>query len=255
MVSSMNTKKIIGAVAIAGGLAGGGVVGALLGAPAVSSAQSSTSSDSSSSSSTPAPPGAPGMPGMPGEGHGPHGGFHPGGINLETAANALGMTVDELRTELEGGKTIAQVASDKGVDVQTVIDALVADAKTKITNAVNNGLPKPPDGPGPKGFGIEGRGPGLDAAATALNMTADELRTELEGGKTIAQVAGEKSVDVQTVIDAMVADASARLDQAVADGKLTSDEAAQRKADLANHIADFVNNGHPKGPGPGRPHR
>jgi hypothetical protein len=246
MVRAMNTKKIIGAVAIAGGLAGGGIVGALLGVPAVSSAQSSTSSDSSSAPALPAPPGAPGAPGEP---HGPGGRFHPGGINLETAANALGMTVDELRTELEGGKTIAQVAGEKGVEVQTVIDALVADAKTKITDAVNHGIPHPPDGP--KGFGIEGRGPGLDAAATALNMTADALRTELEGGKTIAQVAGEKGVDVQTVIDAMVADASAKLDQAVADGKLTADEAAQRKADRADHIANFVNNGHPHH-GPGR---
>ena len=243
----MSTKKIIGALAIAAGLAGGGVAGALLGAPAVSSAQSSTSSDSSS----PAAPEAPGAPGEPGEFHGPRGGFHPGGVNLETAANALGMTVDELRTELEGGKTIAQVAGEKGVDVQTVIDALVADATTKITDAVNNGFPHPPDGP--KGPGFGGRGAGLDAAATALNMTADELRTELEGGKTIAQVAGEKGVDVQTVIDAMVADASAKLDQAVADGKLTADEAAERKADLATHIADFVNNGRPHGPG--RPHR
>src|SRR3954470_13222462 len=139
----MSTKKIIGALAIAGGLAGGGVVGAVLGTPGVSSAQSSTSSDSSSSTA-PADPG-PGVPGE-GEGHGPHGRFGGGGVRLETAATALGITPEELRTELEAGKTIAQVANEKGVDVQKVIDALVAEATTRITDAVNNGLPKPPEG-------------------------------------------------------------------------------------------------------------
>src|SRR3954447_26598046 len=118
----MSTKKIIGALAIAGGLAGGGVAGAVLGTPGVSSAQSSTSSDSSSSTAP-----DPAAPGVPGEGHGRHLG-HGGGVDLETAATALGITPDELRTELEAGKTIAQVAGEKGVDVQTVIDALVADA-------------------------------------------------------------------------------------------------------------------------------
>src|SRR4051794_26102413 len=108
----MSTKKIIGALAIAGGLAGGGVAGAVLGAPGVSSAQSSTSSDSSSSTAP-----DPGAPGVPGEGHGRHFGGHGGGVNLETAATALSMTPDELRTELEAGKTIAQVAGEKGVDV------------------------------------------------------------------------------------------------------------------------------------------
>jgi hypothetical protein len=245
----MSTKKIIGALAIAGGLAGGGAVGAILGTPGVSSAQSSTSSDSSSSASPDSGAPDPGTPGVPGEGHGRHVGG-PGGMNLETAANALGMSVEDLRTELQAGKTIAQVAGEKGVDVQTVIDALVADATTRITDAVNNGVPKPPDG-GPHA-GV--RGAGLDAAATALGITQDELHTALESGKTIAQVAGEKGVDVQTLIDALVADASSHLDQAAADGKITTDEAAARKAELPTRIADLVNNGGPKG-GPGRhPH-
>jgi hypothetical protein len=242
----MNSKKIVAAIAIAGGLAGGGAAGAVLGVPAVSSAQTSTDSSSSSSDTTPAPDATP----APDEGRGPRG-FHGGGVNLDTAATALGITPDELRTELEAGKTIAQVAGEKGVDVQTVIDALVADATTRITDAVNNGVPHPPEGEG-RG---DHHGPGLDAAATALGITTDELRTELEGGKTIAQVAGDKGVDVQTVIDALVADASAKLDQAVADGKITADEAATRKADLATRIADMVNNGRPAEGGPGRPHR
>jgi len=65
-----------------------------------------------------------------------------GGADLGVAAEALGMTEDELRTALEeDGTSIADVAADKGVDVQKVIDALVASAtenlEERITDVVN----------------------------------------------------------------------------------------------------------------------
>lgn len=84
-------------------------------------------------------------PGRPGMGHGGRGVR----IGIDAAATTLGITNDELRTELESGKTIAEVASDKGVNVQTVIDAMVA-AETahiteRVTDAVNGVRPTPPD--------------------------------------------------------------------------------------------------------------
>jgi len=65
---------------------------------------------------------------------------------LDAAAKAIGITSDQLKTELESGKTIADVATEKGVDVQTVIDAIVAsetaniqDQLTKIVTSIVNG--------------------------------------------------------------------------------------------------------------------
>src|SRR5947199_8633371 len=92
-----------------------------------------------------------------------------------------------------------------------------------------------------------GHGPNLDAAAQALNLSADDLRSKLEDGNTtIAQVAQAQGVDVQKVIDAMVADATAHIDQAVQDGKLTADQANERKANLQERITKLVNDGPPK---------
>jgi len=68
--------------------------------------------------------------------HGP--GFSRRGAHLDAAATALGITADELRTELQAGKTIADVATEKGVDVQTVIDAIVAAETANITERVTN---------------------------------------------------------------------------------------------------------------------
>ena len=59
-----------------------------------------------------------------------------GGPGLDVAAQALGMTVDELHTALDGGQTLAQVAESKGVSVQVLTDALVA----SHTNHINEDL-------------------------------------------------------------------------------------------------------------------
>jgi uncharacterized protein YidB (DUF937 family) len=174
-----------------------------------------------------------------GFGFGFPGGRGGGGDELETAAKALGMNADDLRTALEGGKTIAQVAKDKGVDVSKVIDALVADAKARITDLVNNGRPA-----------MGGHDMGADAAAKVLGITPAQLRTALQGGKTIAQVAKDKGVDVSKVIAALVAEGTTRIDQAQAAGRLSATEATDAKQHLTQVVTDIVHGTRPPGGGP-----
>ncbi len=70
---------------------------------------------------------------------------------------------------------------------------------------------------------------GLDAAAKALNMTADELSTQLWGGNTLANLADKAGVDLQTVRDAVDAACKAAIkdaiEQAVTDGSLSRAQA------------------------------
>lgn len=62
---------------------------------------------------------------------------------LEAAANALGMTADELSTQLWGGKTLADVAEEQGVElaeVQAAVQAAQAQAtRDAIQQAVDEG--------------------------------------------------------------------------------------------------------------------
>jgi len=86
--------------------------------------------------------------GRHGGGHGGrHGGFRD--AVLDTAATAIGITADELKTEIEAGKTIAEVAVENGKTAQDVIDALVATASAdltqRITDLVNGVRPEAPD--------------------------------------------------------------------------------------------------------------
>lgn len=104
----------------------------------------------------------------------------------------------------------------------------------------------------PRGFrGGRGGGRGLEAAATAIGITVDDLRSALAGGQTIAQVAESNGVAVQTVIDAMVAQAKAHLDEHVANGDLTQAQADARLAELTERIGEMVTSTRPMvGPGP-----
>jgi hypothetical protein len=107
------------------------------------------------------------------------------------------------------------------------------------------------EGHGPGGHGRGGFG--LDTAATALGMTSDELRTALQDGSTIADVATAQGIDVQTVIDALVAEATTRLAERVTAGDLTQAEADAKLAELTTRVTEQVNSGMPMG-GPGRGH-
>jgi hypothetical protein len=82
--------------------------------------------------------------GVDGGRHG-RGGWHLG-KGLDTVATTIGITVDELRTGLQSGQTIAEIAVANGSSAQAVIDALVADATERITELVNN-TPQPGERP------------------------------------------------------------------------------------------------------------
>ena len=80
--------------------------------------------------------------GQPGDGHG-HGGRGMGETELAAAAKVLGITTDELSTALKDGKTLADLATTAGVDIQDVQDAINAahavEMRTRIEAGVADG--------------------------------------------------------------------------------------------------------------------
>ncbi len=73
--------------------------------------------------------------GGPGFGHGHFGHF----ADLDAAATYLGLTGAELGAELEDGKTLAEIAKAEGKSVSGLVQALVKEAKARITEAVADG--------------------------------------------------------------------------------------------------------------------
>jgi polyhydroxyalkanoate synthesis regulator phasin len=82
---------------------------------------------------------------------------------------------------------------------------------------------------------------GLETAAEAIGVDVDELREALADGSSIADVAEEHGVEPSAVVDAIVAAGNERIDQAVADGDLTEEQAAALRDRLAEGAERFVN--------------
>jgi hypothetical protein len=92
-------------------------------------------------------------------------------------------------------------------------------------------------------------GSGLDAAATAIGISANDLLTALRSGQTIAEVAKAHGVDTAKVIDAMVADYTKHEQDEVAAGREAQATADTEIAAAKDRITAIVNGEQPLGRG------
>ena len=80
------------------------------------------------------------MTGTGGEDHGARGGGSHLSGTLSAVAGVIGIPEADLVAALESGQSLADVAGAHNVDPQTVIDALVAAARSKLDAAVAAGI-------------------------------------------------------------------------------------------------------------------
>lgn len=88
----------------------------------------------------------------------------------------------------------------------------------------------------------------FETAAEYLGMSEADLRSALEDGKSLAQVARDRDKSVDGLIDAMVQDADEKLKQEVEDGRLTEAERKDMLSGLTKRITDLVNGRFPAPP-------
>jgi hypothetical protein len=97
-----------------------------------------------------------------------------------------------------------------------------------ILGATGAGIATAAGGFGGHGPGGPGGPPGAAAIASYLGVTTAQLRTDLQSGQSLADVATAQSKTVSGLEDAIVADASSHLD-------------ATQLATLKSHLDDIVN--------------
>jgi hypothetical protein len=81
----------------------------------------------------------------------------------------------------------------------------------------------------------------LEVVADAIGIDVDDLATALRGGSTIAEVADANGVEAQAVIDALVAAGNERIDDAVADGRVSEEQAQTLRDGLTDRVEALVN--------------
>jgi hypothetical protein len=92
----------------------------------------------------------------------------------------------------------------------------------------------------------------VDAAAEALGMEVADVVAALKEGKTFAKLADEQGVNPQAIVDVMIDSRSEALAQAVADGRLTQEQADEMLARMANDLPERLESEHaPRGAGNG----
>ena len=262
-------SRIAATAALCLGLASGGY--------AIASAASSQSSTTTTDTTT--TPSTDHFDGPGDHGHGrPHLALDRAALE-SSIAGAIGITSEALKTERQSGKTLAQIAVAHGktaADVVAVVttalnkaigdavsaNTLTADQATALKAHVPdlaNHLVNDSGPGGPRGrFGDHRHGPGMGhrfggglfgeargkivtAVATALGITETQLKSELDSGSTLAQIAvkhGKTAADVTKIV---TDSATAQIDAAVTAGKLTADQATALKTRLPQLVDRIVN--------------
>jgi len=209
---------------------------------------------------------------------GPEFGMGPGGergqLLVAVAAKQLGLTSQDLLTQLQAGKTIADLAKTKNVTVDTIVEAVLAPQSGWLKGMVDNGQLTQAQADAqlallkvnvsqqisqPWSQGGHWGGPEnslLTVAADKLGLTSQDLLTQLQAGKTIADLAKTKSVTVDTIVSAVLAPRSEQLKQLVTGGQLTQDQADAQLALLKANVTRRINEAWPQaqsfGPGMGQ---
>jgi polyhydroxyalkanoate synthesis regulator phasin len=203
----------------------------------------------------------------------------PGSDLLDAAIDYLGVTRADLLDAFRDGKSLADVANDKGKSVEGLVEALRDAIREDADQAVEDGVltktqadrlvqkfsrsvdelvdegfglgPKLDMGgpgfglaPGPFEHGVIPRGlPGADfmkIAADYLDIGAADVREALSHGKSLADLANDKGKSVDGLKHALRDAIREDADQAVEDGVLTKEQANRFVEKLANGVDKLV---------------
>ncbi|MDX2077997.1 MAG: hypothetical protein SFZ02_16325 [bacterium] len=206
-----------------------------------------------------------------GRGGGRGGGNHPAGDGLrdiiQVVVDATGLEQEELLQQLRDGAILADLITANGGDVNAVIaealaivteqtnqavtdgkitqeraDEILANAETRITELLNT--------QNPIREGIGGRvedfrnNRNIDRvfhdALEEAGITRADIRAQLQDGASLRQILTDAGLDVAVLTAEALTNAQTRLDEAVANERLTAEEAATRLTELEARITELL---------------
>ncbi|MCC6613614.1 MAG: hypothetical protein IT320_09060 [Anaerolineae bacterium] len=177
----------------------------------------------------------------------------------DAVSNATGLSGREILDQLREGTTMAELVEASGGDVDAVIAEASAALNEHIDQALANGRITQAQADELRGAidmglielmngDVWARESGALAAAGVLrqvleqtDLTPRELREELQGGSTLAQVLETHGVAVDGFIADMTARAEARLNVMVVDGRMSQERADELLAQFQTRLTERIN--------------
>ena len=160
---------------------------------------------------------------------------------LDTLASELGVdraglgpaALKAAEAAIDAAVSAGDIDADRAAGLKAKLEALDDPASILAGRGMFGG--HGPGGPGGHGFGT---GDALDAAATALGIDANNLVDQMRGGSSLSEIASTQKVDYAVVVSAVTDAVTTDLDAAVADGRITQDQADERLAALQTWLDD-----------------
>lgn len=161
--------------------------------------------------------------------------------SADTAEEALALQEDT-GTDTETD-TETDERPEPGVRLRETLQSLVDDATITaaqadaVTEHLVENRPERDHRPGRRG--LDGHGRNNAVVADLLGIDRETLRAELQAGNSVADIAEANGIDVQSVIDALIADAQSHIDLAISHG-VDEERAAERLERVSERIEEGV---------------
>lgn len=161
---------------------------------------------------------------------------------IERLAHRLGISSDELKSAVQETQT---EMVDEALADGRLTEEQAATMKERIEAGEGRFSCMPGRGHGgPRhGHGILGRVLNLGVIADELDITTDELREQLAGGATLAEIIEDNGGSVDGIIAILIAQAQEALDQAVANGRITQGQADEMLPRLTERLTELIESG------------
>lgn len=174
---------------------------------------------------------------------------HPGNLVLAAVLGLGGLATGvvvapAMATAATTQTTTGEAVGDRVTRIKEALSGLVSDGTItqeqadQVATTLDEQLPHRGHGHG--GRGGPGGGAKLETAAEALGVPVEDLRTALQSGQSLTDVAEDQGVSTDDLVNALVEEAKTRLAEKVTEGRLTQEQADERAADLPERIGELV---------------
>ena len=185
--------------------------------------------------------------------------------------DVLDMTAEELRDQVKSGKTIQEIFEEKGLNYETYSEQWLADHEACLAEAVAAGeitedqaallqerlQERVADGfifNQNQRFGNalgsymhfraekiwEGGNGLIGQILEKLEITLDELKARISGGETLEDIATEAGIDLNAIHEERIQTQLEKVEQALADGKITEAQADRIREKLNNQLENPI---------------
>lgn len=181
------------------------------------------------------------------------------GPGLEIVMEFLDVSKGEVISTLRTGGTLADLAAENGSSGEALVQVLVAAVDEHLQKAVDDGRITEEEAAerladaeeritrfvfsthyGPDPHSRKGKGVAMEIVMETLDVNRGQVISTLRNGGTLAELAEENGSTGEALVAALVEHVDSRLQQAVDDGRITEEEAAERLVEAEERITNFV---------------